>query len=456
MAHAIHRRDLLALIPGALLLPLSQATGADGSDWPAFRGLHASGVQDGFPLPELWNVDSSAGPVTGVRWKTPVPGLGHSSPIVSGDRVLIATAVRESGNAPLRLGLFGDSTGADDNVPQRWVIYCLSANTGRELWQQTVRQGAPRSGRHVKATHANTTLATDGTHVVAFFGSEGVHVYGLDGKHRWSRDLGVIDVSKYGIGWGFAASPVIFKDRVFLQCDAPGEPYIVALSLADGRDLWRTPRKDVCERGWATPFVYDDGTRAQVVANGWPFIVSYDARTGKELWRLRAGGDNPIPTPFSAGGLLYVANGHGRAPVFVVRPDASGDISLKEGETSNSSVVWSNGQNGAYIQTPLVYRGLLYSGTNAGVFKCYDAASGTLHYQERLTPQPSAFSASPVAGDGKVYCTGEDGDVVVVRAGDAFAVIARNRMGESCMATPAISRGTLFFRTRSHLVAIGK
>lgn len=454
MSLALRRRDLLLLIPGAFLLPRPTLRAAEG-DWPAFRGPGASGVQDGFELPARWNADRSTGPVAGIRWRTPIPGLGHSSPIIWGDRVFVATAVRESGEAPLRLGLFGDSAGADDNVPQRWMIYCLDATSGRIVWEHVVKEGRPRAGRHVKATHANTTLATDGTDLVAFFGSEGVHVYDLDGTHRWSHDLGLINVSKYGIGWGFAASPAIHGDRVFLQCDAPDDPYLAALSLANGRELWRTFRKDVCERSWATPFVYAERSLVQVVANGWPYAVSYDGVTGKEIWRLRVGGDNPIPTPFSAGGLIYIANGHGAAPVFAVRPSARGDISLKEGATTNEHVAWSNPRNGAYIQTPIVYRGLLYSGTNAGVLKCYDAVTGEQHYEQRLMPEAMSFSASPVAGDGKVYCTSEGGDVVVVRAGRTFEVLARNQMGESCMATPAISRGSLVFRSRSHLVAVG-
>jgi outer membrane protein assembly factor BamB len=455
MPHLLRRRDLLAVAPGALWFfagaaraaatSHSRAAASEPSDWPAFRGPGAAGVQDGFAMPAKWNL----------RWKTPIPGLGHSSPIVSGGRLYVLTAVRESGEAPLRLGLFGDSDGADDNGPQRWVIYSLDKGSGRIAWERAVKSGPPRAGRHVKATHANTTLATDGTHLVSFLGSEGVHVHRMDGTHLWSRDLGLINVSKYGIGWGFGASPALYKDRVFLQCDAPDDPYIVALSLADGRDVWRAARKAVCERSWATPFVYDDGTRVQVVANGWPYVVSYDAATGKELWRLRAGGDNPIPTPFASDGLIYVANGHGAAPVFVVRPSASGDISLTDGATSNSHVVWSDGQNGAYIQTPLVYRGLFYSGTNAGVLKCYDAKTGARHYQQRLTTGTSAFSASPVAGDGKIYCTGEEGEVIVVSAGTTFEVLARNQLGESCLATPAISRGILFFRTRSHVMAFG-
>jgi len=445
MSNLLRRRDLLLMVPGALVLPsIGRATAAAPGDWPEFRGAGAAGVQDGFPLPARWTL----------RWKTPVPGLGHSSPIVWGDRIYTLTAVRESGEAPLRLGLFGDSDGADDNGTQRWVMYGLDASSGKVAWERTVKTGSPRAGRNVKATHANTTLATNGTHLVCFLGSEGVHVSRIDGTHLWSRDLGLINVSKYGIGWGFGASPALFKDRIFLQCDAPDDPYLVALSLADGREIWRAPRKEVCERSWATPFVYPDDARPQVVANGWPFVVSYDAATGRELWRLRAGGDNPIPTPFASDGLIYVANGHGAAPVFAV-PSATGDISLKDGATSNSHVVWSDGQNGAYIQTPIVYRGLLYSGTNAGVFKCYDAKTGTRHYQQRLLTESSAFSASPVAGDGKIYCTGEEGDVIVVAAGTSFEVLARNQLGESCLATPAISRGVLFFRTRSHLMAFG-
>jgi outer membrane protein assembly factor BamB len=452
----ITRRDVLLMLPAAAILPRPGITlHAAASDWPAFRGPSASGVQDGFPLPTHWNADPQAGPDTGIRWKTRIPGLAHSSPIVWGNRLFTVTAVRDSGDAPLRLGLFGDSDGADDNVTQQWVIYCLDKSDGRIVWERTVRSGRPRSGRHVKATHANTTLATDGQRLICFLGSEGVHSYTLDGATVWSRDLGVINVSKYGIGWGFGASPAIFKDRIFLQCDAPDDPYLIALRLDNGQELWRTPRKEVCERSWATPFVYDHGTSAQVVANGWPFVVSYDATTGKELWRLRAGGDNPIPTPFAADGIIYVANGHGSAPVFAIRPTATGDISLKDGASSNSHVIWSDGQNGAYIQTPVVYRGLLYSGTNAGVLKCYDGKTGTRHYQQRLATESSAFSASPVAGDGKLYCTGEDGDVFVVRAGQTFEVLAHNKIGESCLATPAISEGTLFFRTRSHLVAVG-
>ena len=304
MSNLLRRRDLLLMVPGALVLPsIARAAAAAPGDWPEFRGAGAAGVQDGFPLPARWNL----------RWKTPVQGLGHSSPIVWGDRIYTLTAVRESGEAPLRLGLFGDSDGADDNGTQRWVMYGLDKSNGKVAWERTARRAVPRTQRHRKATQANTTLTTDGTHLVAFFGAEGLYCYKLDGELRWTKDLGAINVSKYGVGWGYASSPALHDGTILLQCDAPEAAFLAAFRASDGSELWRTPRSDLCERCWATPFVHTQDGRTQVVANGWPFVASYDFRTGKELWRLKAGGDNPIPTPFAAHGFIYVANGHGAA-----------------------------------------------------------------------------------------------------------------------------------------------
>jgi outer membrane protein assembly factor BamB len=450
MRRQFSRRQVLAAAAGCGARPLF----AGAANWPAFRGAGGSGVAAD-ATPAAWNCDAAAGAISRVRWKTPLPGLGHSSPIVWGNRVFVATAISASGKAPLRLGLFGDPTAAADDEEQRWVVVCLDARSGAVLWKQTARTAKPRAQRHEKATHANTTVATDGRRLVAFFGSEGLYCYDLDGKLLWQRDLGVINVSKYGIGWGFASSPALHGDRVFVQCDSPDDPYLAALSLKDGRDLWKTPRKDVCERSWGTPYVHAEGGRVQVVANGWPYIASYDADSGREIWRLRGGGDNPIPTPFGAEGLIFVANAHGgQAPLYAIRPSAEGDISLPDGASANRHVAWSTPQNGAYISTPVVYREQVYSLTNNGVIKCYEARTGRKLYDERLEAG-IAVSASPVAADGKVYCTAEEGDVFVVRAGAKLEILARNRMGEPCMATPAIAGGVLYFRTTAALIAIG-
>jgi outer membrane protein assembly factor BamB len=436
------RREFAAL---PLLLSVHARAAAPEANWPSFRGPLATGVADGFPLPTEWKV----------KWKSPVPGLGHSSPIVWGDRLLVTTAVNAAGKVPLKLGLYGDRDAAEETTEQSWKIFCFDKRSGKLVWEQTARKEVPRVSRHMKATQANTTLATDGKVVIAFFGSEGLHCYNMDGKLLWSKDFGVINVSKYGVGWGYASSPTLHGDRILLQCDAPDHPFLTAVKLSNGEEIWRTKRSEVCERCWATPYVYQGSGLTQVVANGWPYVASYDFNTGKELWRLKAGGDNPIPTPFSANGLIYVANGHGSdTPVFAIRPEATGDITPPPGESGSKYVVWSEHRNGAYIQTPIVYRDCLYSGANNGILKCYDAASGKLHYQERLGSGTTGFSSSPVAGDGKIYLADEDGDVHIIAAGTEYKQAALEHLNEPVMATPAVSEGVLYYRTLDSLVAV--
>ena len=449
MSKLIRRRHLLVapcvLGAGSRLLRAASGSFGAAGNWPSFRGPEASGVADGFPLAAAWKI----------RWRSPVPGLGHSSPVIWGNRLFVATALSSSGKAPLKLGLYGDRDAADDDGEQSWKILCYEKSSGKLLWDRTTRKAAPRAQRHMKATHANTTLATDGKVLVAFFGSEGLHCYTPDGTPLWSKDLGRVNVSKYGVGWGYASSPALHGDRILVQCDAPDHPYLAAHRVSNGEEIWRAPRTHVCERSWATPFVHEQPNRTQVVANGWPYVVSYDFQTGKELWRLKGGGDNPIPSPFRARGFIYVANGHGdQSPVWAIRPEASGDISLGDVERSNKFVAWCDRRSGAYIQTPLAYRSCLYSGANNGVLKCYDAQSGKLHYTQRLGTGLTGFSASPVAGDGKIYCASEEGEVYVVAAGPEYKELARNALEDSVMATPAISEGVLYFRTRESLVAV--
>jgi outer membrane protein assembly factor BamB len=277
----------------------------------------------------------------------------------------------------------------------------------------------------------------------------------LDGREIWSRDLGVVNISKYGIGWGYASSPAIHHDRLALLCDDPDHPFIAVFQLSDGKELWRVSRKNDCERSWATPLIHPSGDGAQVVANGWPWIVSYDLETGGELWRLRGGGDNPTPTPFSANGLIYITNAHGGlSPIFAVRPRARGDISLPKGVSTTKSIVWSKQQGGSYMSTPVVYRGHIYFGGTNGVMRCFDSNTGREIYEKRLDPGAAIYS-SMVAADGKILCASEKGIVYVFEAGPTFNLLAKNKMGEPCFGTPAISEGVIYFRTTGSLIAIG-
>jgi outer membrane protein assembly factor BamB len=440
-----------------LLFALALAQETPTVHWPSFRGADAAGVARA-RLPELWNDDPAAGAPKNIRWKTPIPGLGHSSPIVWGDRLFVATAVRTDGEAPLKVGLYGSGAAADDDTEQRWAVYCLDRSSGKILWERTSRQGTPRSRRHPKATHANTTLATDGARVVAFFGSEGLYAYDFKGALLWQKDLGVLDSGpqKTDLQWGHASSPVISGSTLLLQCDQKKGSFLAALSIEDGKELWRADRDGVSGQSWATPTVVSSGGRTQVVCNGWPFIASYELSTGKELWRLRSGGDIPVPAPVFAEGLIFVTNAHGgQAPLYAVRPGASGDISLRDGQTSNEGVAWSEPRNGAYLQTPVVIQGLLYSCSDGGVLKVYDARTGESKYAQRLGSGKTGFTASPVAAGDRTYFVGEEGEVLVIRAGPRFDLIASNRLGDLVLASPAIASDTIYIRTRRSIVAVG-
>jgi hypothetical protein len=441
------------LLPFAMpLSPLRAQTDAAAKNWPSFRGANAAGTAEGGAPPVAWDVPAKKG----VLWKTPVPGLGHSSPVIWGNRVFVTTAVSGKKDAGLKVGLYGDIQPVHDDTPHEYRVYCLDKRTGKVLWERTAYRGVPKVKRHAKATHANSTAATDGRNVVAFFGSEGLYCYDMSGNLRWKKDFGVLDVGFFMVPdaqWGFASSPVLHDGKVLIQCDVQKGSFVAALDLKDGREVWRTPRADVPT--WGTPTVCTEGGRAQVVVNGWKHIGGYDLATGKELWRMTGGGDIPVPTPVVGHGLIFITNAHGRmAPLYAVRATATGDISLAGTAQSNAHIAWSVPRGGAYIQTPLVYGDYLYNCRDNGVLTCYEAKTGKQVYQERLGTGRTGFSASAVAADGKLYYTSEEGDVFVVRAGPTFEVLGINPMGEVCMATPALSEGALFFRTQGHLVAI--
>jgi len=242
---------------------------------------------------------------------------------------------------------------------------------------------------------------------------------------------------------------------VIIQCDVQNNPFIAAFNLKDGTQLWKTSRNDVPT--WSTPAVYTGKKHSQIIVNGYRHIGGYDIETGKEIWKMAGGGDIPVPTPIVAGNLTYITNSHGRmSPIYAIRLSATGDISLDENETHNEHIAWSYSKGGNYIPTPIVYGDYLYCCSDRGKLSCFEAKTGKLIYRESLGSSSAAFSASPVAADGKIYCTAEEGDVYVVKAGPEFELIGVNKINETCMATPAISQGTFFFRTRHHLVAVGE
>lgn len=439
---------------GLLTSCTSLTVAAPPRHWPQFRGPHATGIADAESLPAVWDVKSG----TNVRWKTPIPGLAHSSPIAWGDRVFVTSAVSGDPDAYLRLGMYSESPDHPENLVHDFRVYCLDRHSGNMIWEKTAHSGIPKFKRHVKSSHANPTPATDGKHVVAFFGSEGLYTYDIDGNLLWKKDLGSLDAGSANapeLQWGFGSSPVIYKNMIIVQCDVNSQSFVAALDLHTGEERWRTVR-DVYP-GWGTPTVHESPGRTQVIVNGYRHICGYDILTGKELWRLTGGGDIPVPTPYVAHNLVFVTNGHGALrPIYAIRLDAHDDISLTRGETSNEYVVWSRLGRGTYIPTTIVYGDYVYVGQDRAILSCYEARTGKKIYRTRLAGVRGAtYSASPVAGDGKIFFTSEDGDVHVIKAGPEYELLATNPMGEPCLATPAIAGGMLLIRTRNHVFGIG-
>jgi outer membrane protein assembly factor BamB len=451
-AHPVPTRSISRTGPDRA--PTLPAPKPPAGSWPSFRGPSASGVADGQDLPDTWDARTN----DGILWRTPIPGLAHSSPVVWGDRIFVTSAISSRANAAFKPGLYGDGDASDDRSSHKWMLYALDTRTGKIEWERIASEGEPRNKRHIKSTYASASPATDGRIVVAWFGSQGVFAYDVHGTLLWTVDLGRVDMGAYDIPsyeWGPASSPIIWKDIVFIQCDTQADSFVMALDAKTGKPIWKTDRDEL--PSWGTPTVIAGSAGDELVTNASNYIRAYDPRTGQELWKLGGSSKITAPTPFLANGLVIVASGRGpERPLFAVRPGARGDLTLLKDHTSSQGVAWSKPGRGSYMPTPLVYDGILYVLANNGVFDAYEVETGQEIYRQRLEPVGSGFSASPVAADGRIYLTSEDGDIIVVAAGREFRKLGSNSMGELVMATPALSDETMYVRGVSTLFAIGK
>jgi outer membrane protein assembly factor BamB len=421
--------------------------------WPQFRGENAGGIGDGAPQ-QQWDV----GKKEHLLWKRAIPGLSLASPVVWGDHVFVITAASDKDDAELKIGLYGDieSVTSEDGVKHDWRVFCLNRLTGEPVWEKTVLSAVPASRRHPKSSHANSTPATDGDALVGVFNETLTCLDAKTGDVRWRMEIGPLRGGYFRAPedtWGYASSPILRDGRVIVQCDVEKQSWIAAFSLKDGKELWRTPRNN--KPSWATPSTYTHNGRHFVVANGYERIAGYELETGKEVWHVQGGGDIPVPAPVVKDGLIAITNAHGRlAPVFVIGTDASGDLAAADAGDENKYLRWLLPRRGNYMQTPLLLDARLYLCNDAGVATCLDAATGEEKWRERLGDGSTGFTASPVAAGGLLYWTAENGRVVVVKAADKFERLAENDLGEPCMASPAVADGTLFFRTRRHIMAV--
>ena len=433
---------------GLVLMLVMTANAFADDRWAQFRGPGSLGVVEDPTLPDKWSTTEN------VAWKVDIPGTGWSSPAVWGDHIFLTSVVSSVAGEPPKKGLYfgGERKPATD--VHRWMVYCVDFKTGKIRWEQEVKKGPPEIARHLKNSYASETPVTDGERVYAYFGNVGLFCFDMNGKLLWQKKWGPF-ATRYG--WGTAASPVLYKDRLYVVNDNDTESFMVALNKKTGEQVWRVEREQ--GTNWATPYIWETGARTEIVTPGTKKVRSYDLN-GKTLWEFSGMSSIAIPTPFSRHGLMYIASGYvgdQHRPVYAIKPGASGDISLKSGETANNFIAWYQPQAGPYNTSPIVYGDYYYTLYDRGFFTCHDAKTGKLIYDKvRIDPGVNAFTSSPWAFNGKIFCLSEDGDTFVIQAGSEYKLLGKNSLEEMCMATPAIVRGSLIIRTASKLYRITK
>ena len=403
-------RGMLAVV---LLIVASAACRAE--DWPRWRGPEGNAVSSESPLPVDW------GPTTNIAWKAAIPGVGFSSPIIAGDCVFVTSSLENGA---------------------RRLTHCLDRRDGRLLWTREIADDDPEVASSMTGHAAATPAAADGK-IVAMFGRAGLVCYDNVGQRLWHVKLGQFESEL-----GLASSPIIDGDRVFAVCDHDGDrfssfdSFLLAVKLSDGSELWRIARRDLY-RSWSTPLLASfDGSR-QLIVNAQDELRAYDAASGKVLWRFSGMTGWVTPSPVVGGGVIFATSGK-NGPVVAVKP-------IRDGKGWSVRTIWQVESGGPYVCSPVVYQDRLYVHNEAGVLTCYQAADGRLAYRRRLEGK---FTASSVAGDGKVFLTNEEGTTYVVRAGAEFGLLATNCLAEYTLASPAISGGRLFLRTEQHLYCI--
>ena len=421
---------------------------AGAQNWPAFRGTNAEGTAPLAKVATHWDVAKDQS----VAWKVDLPGLGHSSPIVWGQKVFVTTAVSSNPNSIYSLETSGKVDRRTDQSKHQWKMICLDLQSGKKVWEHLAHEGVPRIHRHPKNSYASATPATDGKYLVASFGSQGLVCYTLAGRLLWKRDLGVIDAgASYDdtYDWGIGSSPIIFRNLVIVQADAQKDSYLAAFELSTGKPVWRAARDLISS--FSTPTIFSNADRVELVCNGAEQMRGYDPLTGKELWRLTGSSKNTTPTPVVGHGLVFIASGYRAQPIFALRPGATGDLTTAADAPVHQAIAWNSDRGGPYMTTPLVHGQHLYI-LRRGILSCYQAKTGERLYQQRISGD--RFYASPVAAGDKIFLASEAGRVSVVQAGAKYQLLATNDMEDSCMATPAVTSKLMLIRTLHQLVAI--
>jgi outer membrane protein assembly factor BamB len=392
------------------------------SEWPAWRGPNLNGLVPDANPPIEWSETSN------IRWKSEIPGLGLATPVVWGDRIYVQTAVRV------------------DSMLHQYKLLALDRQSGEVVWERTARQAAPNEERHhPTASRASTSGITDGEHVYAYFGSQGLFCYDLEGNLKWEKDLGDMQTAHmFGEGGGAA----LHGNTLLINWDHEGDSFIVAMDKGSGKELWRKTRKE--GTSWSTPFVVEHDGRHQVIVSASGKTRSYDLKTGEVIWECAGLGSNVIPTPLHQDGVVYVTSGHRRPAMQAILLDkAKGDI------TGTDAVVWSLDRDTPYVSSPLLTEGRLYFVKNRNaVLSCYDAASGkALYGPMRLEGFGSVYASLVGAGD-RIYISDLDGNTLVIRNSSEFEVLATNKLEDGFGSSPMIIGDELYLRGQKYLYRI--
>jgi outer membrane protein assembly factor BamB len=439
-------RHILILLTVLWFVPSSPRTAepdvATAQNWPQWRGPHGNGVAPIGDPPVEWGEDRN------IRWKVGIPGTGYSSPIVWGDRVFVTTAIRTGHEVP-----------GGPNIPAgmerghqvashiyQFLVLAISRRDGSILWQRVAREEAPVGVNQLHNSWASHSPVTDGRYVYAYFGSNGLYCYDMEGTLQWERDLGDMNTAR---GNGEGNSPVLHGDRIIINWDHEGASFIVALDKRTGDQLWMVPRDETTS--WSSPFIVEHDGRHQIIVSATNRVCAYDPVTGALIWECAGLKGFVIPTPVTAHGIVYAMSGHQRNALLAIRlAGAQGDIS------GSDAILWQDDRNTSYVSSPLVYDDALYFLKHSkGFLSRLDAMTGRQSYIQRL-PNIRDIFASPVAARDRIYLVDRDGNALVIRHGPEFEVLAQNKLDDGFEASPAVVDRELYLRGRTYLYCIAE
>jgi outer membrane protein assembly factor BamB len=448
-------------------LSINAALGASvDENWPQWRGPHQDGVAPKADPPTTWSETKN------VKWKVAIPGEGHATPIVWGDKIFVQTAVGTGkkpdagapapneigqgqerprgpggqGGRPGGPGGRGGFGGQPPTQSYQFTVMCLDRGTGKTIWKQIAREALPHEGHHPTGSFASPSPVTDGENVYAYFGSQGLYCYDMNGNLKWSQDLGDMKIQN---GFGEGSSPALHGDTIVVAWDNEANDFVAALNKKDGAILWKKPREE--RTAWSTPLIVEHDGKAQVITTATGKVRSYDLKTGELIWEHAGLTRNTIPSPVAANGVAYVMSGFQGNALYAIKLGKTGDL------TDSDSVIWKHGKSTPYVPSPLLSNDRLYFFSNNNeVLSCFDANTGKANYEGERIEGIKGVYASPIAANGRVYLVGRNGGTVVIKDSDKLEVLAANSLDETFDASPVAVGKELFLRGHSNLYCIAE